>query len=106
METPVTFTSNILKGSGCDPSDKFSIILHGWIQSCGDDWALALIDRKFFFRLFNYNAYYENKLKIIGSMFPTFFKFSFLNMCNVFKRYPKVKKNFIFQGLVITVKAV
>lgn len=96
-----------MKGSGCDPSDKFSIILHGWIQSCGDDWALALIDRKFFFRLFNYNAYYENKLKIIGSMFPTFFKFSFLNMCNVFKRYPKVKKkNFIFQGLVITVKAV
>lgn len=42
---------------------------------------------------------YENKLKIIGSMFPTFFKFSFLNMCNVFKRYPKVKKKLYFSGL-------
>lgn len=47
LETPVNFNSNILKSSGCNPSDKFAIVLHGWIQSCGDDWALALIDRTF-----------------------------------------------------------
>ncbi|XP_017150025.1 uncharacterized protein LOC108160499 isoform X1 [Drosophila miranda] len=36
--------------SGCSPSDKFAIVLHGWIQSCADDWSLALIDRLSYYR--------------------------------------------------------
>jgi len=35
-----------LKRSGCLASDKFAIVLHGWIQSCSDEWALTLIDSK------------------------------------------------------------
>ncbi|KAH8403471.1 hypothetical protein KR222_006883, partial [Zaprionus bogoriensis] len=50
LETPISFQLNTLSRSGCRPSDKFSIILHGWIQSCADDWAIALIDRLSYYR--------------------------------------------------------
>ncbi|ALC42622.1 CG13562 [Drosophila busckii] len=50
METSVPLLENALRGSDCNPTDKFAIILHGWIQSCSDDWALALIERLSFYR--------------------------------------------------------
>ncbi|XP_017018561.1 uncharacterized protein [Drosophila kikkawai] len=39
-----------LKGSGCSTSDKFAIVLHGWIQSCSDEWATSLIERLSYYR--------------------------------------------------------
>ncbi|XP_034102922.1 uncharacterized protein LOC117567202 [Drosophila albomicans] len=50
LETSVDLNENMLKTSGCLPSDKISIVLHGWIQSCSDEWALSLIDRLSFYR--------------------------------------------------------
>ncbi|XP_030384015.1 uncharacterized protein LOC115631395 [Scaptodrosophila lebanonensis] len=49
-EIKASYNGNILQNSGCSPDDKFAIILHGWIQSCADSWALALIDRLNFYR--------------------------------------------------------
>ncbi|KAH8272932.1 hypothetical protein KR018_011136 [Drosophila ironensis] len=37
-----------IKGSGCSPADKFAIVLHGWIQSCADEWSISLIDRNYY----------------------------------------------------------
>ncbi|KAH8390395.1 uncharacterized protein LOC110191503 [Drosophila serrata] len=39
-----------LKGSDCSTSDKFAIVLHGWIQSCSDEWAISLIERLSYYR--------------------------------------------------------
>ncbi|XP_017044944.1 pancreatic lipase-related protein 2 isoform X3 [Drosophila ficusphila] len=50
LETPAYDDTYDLKGSGCSPSEKFAIVLHGWIQSCSDEWALTLIDRLSFYR--------------------------------------------------------
>ncbi|XP_064544282.1 inactive pancreatic lipase-related protein 1 [Drosophila montana] len=50
LETYLPLTENKLDKSGCLPSEKFSIVLHGWIQSCSDEWAVALIERLSFYR--------------------------------------------------------
>ncbi|XP_043066161.1 uncharacterized protein [Drosophila bipectinata] len=39
-----------IKASGCSTSDKFAIVLHGWIQSCADEWSISLIERLSFYR--------------------------------------------------------
>lgn len=47
LETPVPLNEFNLANSGCLPTEKFSIVLHGWIQSCSDEWAIELIESKF-----------------------------------------------------------
>ncbi|XP_017864661.1 PREDICTED: inactive pancreatic lipase-related protein 1 [Drosophila arizonae] len=50
LETPVPLNEFNLANSGCLPTEKFSIVLHGWIQSCSDEWAIELIERLSFYR--------------------------------------------------------
>ncbi|XP_002063791.3 pancreatic lipase-related protein 2 [Drosophila willistoni] len=50
LESSASIDANIVANSGCSPSEKFAIVLHGWIQSCNDDWSLALIDRLSYYR--------------------------------------------------------
>lgn len=52
METSAYDDAYDLSGSGCSPTDKFAIVLHGWIQSCSDEWALSLIESEHFLHFF------------------------------------------------------
>lgn len=36
--------------TGCDPSDRYAIIVHGWSESCGTSWAEELRKSELHFR--------------------------------------------------------
>ncbi|XP_016974040.1 uncharacterized protein LOC108040888 [Drosophila rhopaloa] len=50
LETSAYDDTYDLNGSGCSASEKFAIVLHGWIQSCTDEWATSLIERLSYYR--------------------------------------------------------
>ena len=58
----IPFQENDMRKYGCDPSGKFAIVVHGWLESCTTPWVLSLLSNLTAYRggcvmCMNYNNY-------------------------------------------------